>query len=139
MIQSYAFLLRDCEVRDFYLRLNCNWIKAESGRNPAEGAGLHRHLRWVASSGYTNNTWFKPVFLSFRDRVISSEERSLLWQVMHSDGRFGYRIRAEIRALRMEPRMGLANDGAAQTDYSRGVTYCPCCAPGGNNPAEDPG
>ena len=58
---------------------------------------------------------------------------------MHSDGRFGYRIRAEFRALGMEPMMGLANDGAAKTDFSRGVTFCPCCGPEGNNPAEDPG
>ena len=41
--------------------------------------------------------------------------------------------------MRMEPMMWLANDGAAKTDFSRGVTFCPCCGPEGNNPAEDPG
>jgi hypothetical protein len=35
--------------------------------------------------------------------------------------------------------MGVANDGAAQTDYSRGVTCCSLCVPDGNNPTEDPG
>ncbi len=39
----------------------------------------------------------------------------------------------------MEPRIGVAKDGAGQTDYSRGVTYCPFSGPDGNNPTEDPG
>ncbi len=57
--------------------------------------GLHRHRRWVASSGNDKDSWYKTVFLSIRSFPLSSEERSLLWQTMHSDGRFGYWVRSE--------------------------------------------
>ena len=75
------------------------------------GSGLQLHLRWVESSGHQNPQWFKPVFHSLRSRHLSSEERSLLWQTMHSDGRFGYCIRLEARV----------NDGAD--------VDCPFCGP----------
>jgi ribonuclease HI len=114
-------LLADCGVKNFYKQLNLAWIRKSAKDDPAGGSGLQRHLRWVESSGNRNPQWFKPVFRSLRSRLLSSEERSLLWQTMHSDGRFGYRIRSETRA-----------DVGADAD-------CPFCGPDRAHPEDDPG
>ncbi len=86
-----------------------------------EGSGLHRHQRWATSAGIYNSKRFKAVFLAFRSRLLSSEERRLLWQTMHSDGRFGYRVRAELRPT------------------TPGEADCPFCGPDRIHPAADPG
>ena len=75
----------------------------------------------MASAGIDNSKWFKPVFLAFRSRLLSSEERSLLWQTMHSDGRFGYRVRAQMRPT------------------TPGEADCPFCGSDRIHPATDPG
>jgi hypothetical protein len=76
----------------------------------------------VASCANGKDSWYKTVFLSIGSRLLSSEERSLLWQTMHSDGRFGYRVRSEQRRP--------ANPGESD---------CPFCGPERANPATDPG
>ncbi len=74
----------------------------------------------MISTGIGNYKWCKPVFLAFHSRLLSSEERSLLWQTMHSDGRLGYRVRAELRP---------ATPGEAD---------CPFCGSDQIHPATDP-
>ena len=114
-------LLADCGVKHFYKQINQVWIRQSMKDDLVGGSGLQRHLRWVESSGHRNPQWFKPVFRSLRSRLLSSEERSLLWQTMHSDGRFGYRIRSEARV----------NENAD--------VDCPFCGPDRAHPEDDPG
>jgi ribonuclease HI/exonuclease III len=136
-------ILKDATVRDFYRRLNTKWTDAERKREPpSERSGLDRHLIWVESTGYANPGWFHAVFRSFRSRLLTSAERSLLWQVMHSDGRFGCRIRAEIDALeRALPPMSAPARSIwrARQVHMRGRTQCPFCGPDREHPETDPG
>jgi hypothetical protein len=82
--------LEECGVRDMYHQLSFAWRARQGGKKKTMvGNGLHRHLQWVASSSNGQDSWYKTVFLSIRSRLLSSEDRSLLWQTMHSDGRFG--------------------------------------------------
>ncbi len=72
----------------------------------------------MTSAGIDNSKWLKPVVLAFPSRLLSSEECSLLWQTMHSDGRLGYRVRAELRPT------------------SPGDADCPFCGPDRTDPGE---
>jgi hypothetical protein len=102
---------------------NNSWRKKQCGNKTVWGGvtGLHRHQRWVTSADIDNSKWCKPVILAFRSRFLSSEVRSLLWQTMHSDGRFGYRFRVALRPT------------------TPGGADCPCCGPDRFHPATDPG
>ncbi len=84
-------------------------VRKKCGNYTVEGRGRHR------------DKCFKPVFLAFRSRLLSSEDRSLLWQTMHSDGRFGYRVQAELRPT------------------TPGEVDCPFCGPDRIHPATGPG
>ena len=114
--------LEECGVRDMYHQLSTAWRVRKCGKKKnMAGNGLRRHLLWVSSSGNGKDSWYKTVFLSIRSRLLSSEERSLLWQIMHSDGRFGYRVRSE------------------QLSDTPGEADCPFCGPDRALPATDPG
>jgi hypothetical protein len=89
--------IADCTVKDIDEQLNNTWLKQNYGNHTLEDSELHRHQRWVTSAGIDNSKWFKPAFITFRSRLRLSDERSLLWQTMLFDGRFGYRVRAELR------------------------------------------
>ena len=68
-----------------YHQLSFAWRARKGGKKKnMVGNGLHRHLQWVDSSGNGKYSWYKTVFLSIHLRLLSSEERSLLWQTMHS-------------------------------------------------------
>ncbi len=105
-----------------YQQLSFAWRARKGGKKKnMVGNGLHRHLQWVVSSGNGKDPWYKTVFLSMRSRLLSSEERSLLWQTKHSDGSFGHQVRSE------------------QRPTQPGEAECPSGGPGRAKPATDPG
>jgi hypothetical protein len=81
----------ECKVRDFYQNINRGW----HGSLVAP-AGLARMIEWVESTGYTTR-WLPATCRGIRTASITAEERNLLWLVLHSAVRLGYRRLSELR------------------------------------------
>ena len=81
----------ECKVRDFYQNINRGW----HGSLVAP-AGLARMIEWVESTGYTTR-WLPATCRGIRTTSITAEERNLLWLVLHSAVRLGYRRLSELR------------------------------------------
>ena len=53
-------------------------------------------IEWVESTGYTTR-WLPATCRGIRTTTITAEERNLLWLVLHSAVRLGYRRLSELR------------------------------------------
>ena len=81
----------ECKVRDFYQNINRGWHGSLGAP-----AGLTRMIEWVESTGYTMR-WLPATCRGIRTTSITAEERNLLWLVLHSAVRLGYRRLSELR------------------------------------------
>ena len=107
----------ECKVKDFYRCLNREW----HGSHVAT-AGLARVGEWVKSTGYTGS-WLPATCRGIRTTSVTAEERNLLWLVLHSAVRLGYRKLSELRAN---------SEGMTDSERSdlRDQCNCPVCGYG---------
>ena len=83
---------KECKVKDLYRVFNKKWC------GPTEKtAGLARMTAWVRSTGHTAK-WLPATCKALTSPIVAAEERNLLWLILHSAVRLGYRVLGEMPA-----------------------------------------
>jgi len=115
--------VKECRVRDLYRVFNKKWC------GPAEKtAGLTRITGWVRSTGYLA-TWLPATCRAMTAPIVAAEERNLLWLILHSAVRLGYRLLGEMptRLLEFQAKHGGVEMEQTAQRQLRAECNCPVC------------